>query len=285
MSLALLAIDIDGTLVLKDDSVTPRTRAAVRRAQADGLGLVLATGRRYRTSQRALTALGMRLPVICLGGALVKDAAGETIRSTPFAPAVVRALLALARQHGLALLLQRDAHARGGPDFVVDMAPPWNEPTRGYAQSAGAICQPDPAPENAPCEDVLLVGCFGPRRPLAAFQRQVGEGIGPNSDLGSVLVPSQRTPGWYLEITAGQVNKWTALRRFAADSGVAEEAVCAVGDALNDLPMIRGAGFGVAVGNAAPALKAEADWVTGANHEDGVATLIDRLLEGRASTR
>ena len=282
MSLALLAIDIDGTLVRNDDSVTPRTRAAVHRAQIGGLRLVLATGRRYRTARRVLTALGTRLPVICLGGALVKDAAGATVRSTPFAPTVVRALLVLARRHGLALVLQRDAHAHGGPDFLVDTTSQWNESTRRYVQGAGTLCQPHPAPEDATCEDTLVVGCFGARRSLEALQRQLEDDLGVNGELGSVLVPSQKTPGWYLEVTAGDVNKWTALRRFAAESGVAEEAVCAVGDAMNDLPMIRGAGFGVAVGNADPALKAEADWVTGANHEDGVALLIDRLLEGRA---
>ena len=51
-----------------------------------------------------------------------------------------------------------------------------------------------------------------------------------------------------------------------------------MGDALNDLPMIRGAGFGVAMGNADPAVKAAASWTTGRNDEDGLVTLIERLM-------
>ena len=278
-AIALVAIDIDGTLVTADDEVTEVTKTALRRAGAAGLRLVLATGRRYRTTRRVMDALGLALPAICLGGALTKSADGATIRCTAFAPADVRRLLSLARGRGIALALQRDAHALGGPDFVMDARAQWNEPTRRYAEAAAEVCRADPAPERVACDNVLVAGCFGDFEPLALLRGDLHAQLADATT--SVLVRSQKTPGWYLEITARRVDKWMALRRFAADAGVAANAICAVGDARNDLPMIRGAGFGVAMGNADPAVKAAADWVTKSNHEDGVAVLLDRVLAQR----
>lgn len=278
-AISLIAIDIDGTLVTGGDEITAATKTALHRAGALGLRLVLATGRRYRTTQRVMDALGLALPAICLGGALTKSASGKTIRATAFAPADVGAMLALARGRDIALALQRDAHALGGPDFVVDASVQWNLSTRCYVAAAVDRCRAESAPERAVCDDVLVAGCFGDFEPLALLQDDLNAQL-PDTTT-SVLVRSKKTPGWYLEVTAHHVDKWRALRRFAADAGVAAHAICAVGDASNDLPMIRGAGFGVAMGNADPAVKAAADWVTKTNDEDGVAVLLNRVLERR----
>ena len=278
--IALLAIDVDGTLVAGGDVVTAGTRRALRRAVDEGLALVLVTGRRYRTTRRVLAALGMRLPAICLGGALAKGAAGDSVRAWPLADRALPEILARARRHGVALVFQRDAGPTE-PDFVVDAGSAWNAATRRYVELGGEHCQASDAPEAG--GSVLAVGCFGPEPELAAFQRCLA-GLA-SGGVESVLVESRKTPDWYLEITAAGVNKWTALRRFAADAAIAEAAVCAVGDAANDLPMIRAAGFGVAMANAEPRLKAAADWVTGANDEDGVAALVERLLQDGYGTR
>lgn len=277
MDISLLAIDIDGTLVASGDRVSPATRASLRRASRHGLRVVLATGRRYRTTRLVMDQLGLALPAVCLGGALTKAASGETLHSEPFAPGQIERLLGLARRRGLALILQRDAHARGGPDFVLDASLRWNLETQHYAGIGGDAGHGDVAPEQAGYDDILVVGCFGDREPLAAFERDIAAAAG--DEFATVLVASKKTPGWYLETIVGHVSKWSALTRFAAAAGVPGDAICAVGDALNDLSMIRGAGFGVAMGDADPAVKAAADWTTGSSREDGLVMLIDRLLD------
>ena len=221
----------------------------------------------------------MPLPAICLGGALVKDAAGGVLQREPFVTAQVPELLALARSHRLALLLHQDSHAQGGADFVIDASVPWNRETRHYMAVNGATGQPDAAPEQAGFGDVLMVGCFAERKRLAELQR----GIDRMGTFSTVLVESKKTPGWYLETALGHVNKWWALERYAAALGIeSATAIAAVGDALNDLPMIRGAGLGVAVGNAESALHSAANWITRSNNDDGVAVLIDHLLASRS---
>ena len=274
MEISLLAIDIDGTLVAHGDSVSRTARQAVRRASEQGLKLVLATGRRYRTTRWVIDQLGLPLAAVCLGGALTKGADGATLHSESFAPAQIAALVALARRHRQALVLQRDSHADGGPDFIADGQAPWNPNMRHYMAANGEVGIVGDG-TDAEYDDILMVGCFGEREALAQLQRAV-DALGA---FGTVLVESKKTPGWYLEIILRHVDKWAALRRYAASIDVPETAICAVGDALNDLPMLRGAALGVAMGNAEPKVKAAADWVTGSNREDGVAMLIERLVE------
>ena len=273
VDISLLAIDIDGTLVVKGDLVPPASRNAVQRAISHGLRVMLATGRRYRTTRLVVEQIGVPLAAVCLGGALTKDENGATLASEAFAAAQIAQLLELARRHRLTLLLQRDSYERRGPDFVADAAGSWNINTRNYMKANGSVGHVDQAPEASSYDDILMLGCFAERAPLAELQRDI-DTLG---EFSSVLVESKKTPGWYLEVMLAHVNKWTALQRFAAGVGVSESAICAVGDALNDLPMLRGAGLGVAMGNAEAEVRAAADWVTGSNTEDGLGSLIDRL--------
>lgn len=273
--IAMLAVDVDGTLVARGDHVTEATRAAMRRA-TEHLCVVLATGRRYRSARLVLDRLGLDLPVVCLGGALTKDASGETLHSAPFDAVQIDHLLALAHDHGLALVLQRDAHKHGGADFVVDAGVSWNAPTAHYVRYAGDFCRRDPAPRSSACNDALVAGCFAEREALAGFEADIVTGSG--NEFATVICESKKTPGWYLEIIRGDVSKWTGIARYAERASVPARAVCAVGDAANDLPMIRAAGLGVAMGNADDAIKRAAHRTIGRNDEDGLAVFIDELI-------
>ena len=68
-----------------------------------------------------------------------------------------------------------------------------------------------------------------------------------------------RYRGFFTEISPAGVTKWSAIQRLAQDWGIDDAEICAVGDDVNDIPMIRAAGLGVAMGNAQPAVKAAAD--------------------------
>ncbi len=63
----LLALDVDGTLAARTDEITPRTRAALHRAWEAGIEIVIATGRRYRSTRRVITALGLPVRAVVLG--------------------------------------------------------------------------------------------------------------------------------------------------------------------------------------------------------------------------
>jgi hydroxymethylpyrimidine pyrophosphatase-like HAD family hydrolase len=75
-----------------------------------------------------------------------------------------------------------------------------------------------------------------------------------------------------------EASKKNALARLCADFQIAPERVLAIGDSRNDVPMLRWAGFGVAMGNALPEVKESVRYVTTSNTEEGVALAIERFV-------
>lgn len=82
----------------------------------------------------------------------------------------------------------------------------------------------------------------------------------------------------FLELFSGKVSKRIAMQRLAEALSVSAEQTVAVGDGLNDIPMLEFAGLGIAMGNASSEVKAIADEVVGDNDSDGVATAIERFI-------
>jgi len=277
----LLALDLDGTLAWQGDGVRPATRAALHEAHGRGVEVVIATGRRYRTTKRVLEALGLPVAAVCLGGALVKDAAGATLHQVCFAPVDFQAVAGIVRAHGQAPVAQRDAHGpEGGADFLLDGAAEWNAATSRYMErnQPWAEWRRDLATEAR--EDVLVVGALGPRGELEQAAEAVHRHF-PGRFQSHVmpLMAERDDDTHYLEVAVGEVSKWAGLQYLAAHLGVPPEAICAVGDERNDLAMVRSAALGVAMGNAHPELLEVADWVTGRHDEDGIVAVVERILD------
>ena len=93
------------------------------------------------------------------------------------------------------------------------------------------------------------------------------------------VLRSPRYVGYMCEIAPHGVSKWTGVRRLADEWGIAPEEICAAGDDVNDIPMIAGAGLGVAMGNALDEVKAAADRIAPTHDEDGLVQVVDWLLE------
>jgi Cof subfamily protein (haloacid dehalogenase superfamily) len=277
----LLALDVDGTLVRRGDEIGPRTRKALARAHEAGLRVALATGRRWRRARSVARALELPVPVVCLGGALVKEEAGRTVDRQPFAASLLAAVVAAVHQAGASAV----AHLEGGddgPDFVVEHRRAWNPWMSRYVtrNQAWTAWSRDLAADAR--DDVLVVGAFGPRAELEGAAAALREALAGRVAVTLTPLPPDGGPvGFYLEVQPAHVSKWHGLQRLAAHLGVAEAAVCAVGDERNDLPMLRAAGLGVAMGNAPAEVRAAARLVIGRHDEDAVADLVERLLEAR----
>jgi hypothetical protein len=271
----LLALDVDGTLAARGDEVSAPTRAALHRAAAAGVHVAIATGRRHRSTQRVVTALGLAVDTVCLGGALVKDPGGRTLHAAPFDRDDFASIHRLAREHGQAIVCQRDSHA-GGADFVVDADVPWNPYTRSYVARNEDFAGRAPGLGPDTCPDALVIGAFGHESELRAWHRAI-ESAHPGRFLPNLL-PASIDDGWYFELTARDVSKWTGLTRLAARLGLPARAICAVGDQTNDLPMLREAGMAVAMGNAVAAVQEAAHWVTGRCDDDGLVAVVERIL-------
>jgi hydroxymethylpyrimidine pyrophosphatase-like HAD family hydrolase len=96
------------------------------------------------------------------------------------------------------------------------------------------------------------------------------------------VIRSPRYRDWMCEIAPAGVTKWTGVVGVATRLGIEPEAICAVGDDVNDLPMIRGAGLGIAMGNATADVLSAADVVVDTHDAGGITEVADRLLAGLA---
>ncbi|MGA2621901.1 MAG: Cof-type HAD-IIB family hydrolase [Thermoguttaceae bacterium] len=277
----LLAIDVDGTLVNSKDELTPATRAALARATRAGLHVVLATGRRYRHTLHLVEPLAISVPLVTASGALVKDPLDHrTLFKAEFDAGVLRAALALVERCGYDALLHADTFAEGFDHYYARNVARNPYIAEYLARNAAwGRLWPDLVAQPPPGIFACMVMGEQPEM-LELDQRLHAELPGR---LATHVLRSPRYRGFICELAPAGVTKWSAIHRLAAGWGIPQAAICAVGDDVNDIPMIRAAGLGVAMGNALPAVKAAADRIAPTHDDEGLATVVDWLLAEAAA--
>ena len=261
-----IVLDVDGTLLDPAHRIAPATAAAVRRARAAGLHVLLASGRSARAMCDLLVELQLDGPTIAFNGALtfrLEGGAVHPLAETRLNRDAAIAALTLAREHGIEVgWFTRDGWRVSalGPGVAEEAAltgePPLVEPGL-----------PDGAPE--PLKLMCIAADDHGRPALHALRARLPAGVS-----GEFSHPR------YLELIAPGVDKAQALRATCAALGLSPAELVAIGDAENDIAMLRFAGVGIAMGNAIPAVIAVADRVTDTNARNGVAGAIDALLAG-----
>lgn len=268
MPVRLIASDLDGTLLRNDLSVSPRSRRALGAARAAGLHVVPVTARQPVGVRRIAESAGFDGWALCSNGALgIHLTTGEILFESALGVAEQRALAqALAeRVPGLLFASIRQA----GEVFVAQ---------DGYAQiAAESDHKRDPATMGRYALDEVL---GGPSLKLVLRHPHL-----PPAEL-LAQVRGLKLPGFhathsgapFVEVSAAGVSKAWGLARLCEKLGIAQADTLAFGDAPNDAEMLAWAGRGVAMGNAHPEARAAADEVTLSNEEDGVAAVLERLL-------
>jgi Cof subfamily protein (haloacid dehalogenase superfamily) len=264
---ALIASDVDGTLLGDDETISPRTRAAVRAAVASGAWFVLATGRPPRWVRPIVDALGFAPMAVCANGAVVYDASADRIVASRTLS--VEALVALAEAAeraipGVGLAVERvgtRAHDAVTPQFVSSPGyeHAWLNPDNTEVSRADLLSLPAVK---------LLIRKAGARSSDMALE--LARHIGPEGDL------TYSTNNGLVEIVPPGITKATGVEDVARPLGIVAADVVSFGDMPNDIPMLRWAGHGVAMGNAHPDAVAAADEVTAPNTEDGLARVLER---------
>jgi Cof subfamily protein (haloacid dehalogenase superfamily) len=263
----LLAIDLDGTLVNDRLEMDPRDIAAVKAATAAGVTVVLATGRMFKSSLRYAQPLGLTGPIINYQGAVVREiASGDVWYRCELTVPMQQRVLAFAEP--------RDWHVNAYVDEVVFTARARPEADL-YARVAMVpyeVVGPLSKWVSGDSTKMVLVDLDPADVPARITELSAWMG-----DVARVT----RSLDWFVEVVNPRVSKSAALAMVADRLGIARAEVCAIGDNLNDLDMVKWAGFGVAMGNAPEALKAIASYVTGKIGAGGVAQVIERFVIGK----
>ena len=268
----MIALDLDGTLALQNHEVSPLTRDALDDLHHNGVEVVIATGRRYRTTRYVIENLGFDVFAVCNGGALVKAPDQSTVYNENFS---ILPFLMLTRELNLTLFAQRDAHDHGGADFVLDSVPAWNEVTDRHVANNHDWCEVRDLTNSG--KEFMVAGCFGHEKELNRLADQIANDNG--SIYKTIIVPHLESDWFYCEISLAHVDKWQGLRKILPQFNLATENVCTVGDQLNDMAMVTAAGHGVAMANGHSELQAAADFVCGHNQSDGILDVIDYIHE------
>lgn len=272
----LLALDIDGTLVNHHNELTPRTCDALREAASVGVRLVLATGRRYSRALPLVEPLRIDAPIVTAAGALIKRPHDHhTLFRAQFTGDLLRRTIRLAEDAGYEAILYADTFAEGFDYYCRSIEVEHPLAIEFFARNV-ACHRLWPDLLTAPPPDVFAGFCIGTRdEMLALHDRYTTEMPG---ELYTHVLRSPRYLGYMCEIAPYGVTKWSGIQHLAADWGIAPHEICAVGDDVNDIPMIEGAGLGVAMGNALDEVKAAANRIAPPCDEDGVAQVVEWIL-------
>ena len=269
----MLALDVDGTLLDHRGVLLPSTKAAVARAAAAGVRPILCTGRRYRRAWPIADELGIDAPIVCNSGAIVKEPADDrTLWRADLEPDLAHALLGLFHRHGRDVVAFND-RPHDQPDFRVSRHPTGDPYFDDYVEQNRSHAEITSDWASGPFFHVCAVG---PRDEMLALQDVVLASFGAR--VRTFVQRSPRYRGTMCEVISRDAGKWSAVLHVAEQWGIAPEEICAVGDDVNDAPMIHGAGLGAAMGHAPPEVLALADLILPDHENDGVSALVDRLL-------
>jgi Cof subfamily protein (haloacid dehalogenase superfamily) len=265
----LVASDLDGTLLLPDRTLSPRTVQVLREIVEAGVVLVMVSARPPRTVREVAEMLQAKGLAICCNGALIYDLDGASIvQHWPCPPEIIQALVRQLRE------------AAPGVSFAVEQGLAFGCET-GYAAWYPRVWN------NAPEVSDVLELLTQPVTKMIVRHPTVhrDEMLTLIQTLGGDAVLATHSGAPFVEVSAGGIGKAAALAWLAASLGIDRHDVVAFGDMPNDLAMLEWAGRGVAVANAHPTVLAAADEVTLAHTEDGVAITLERMLQQRTPGR
>ncbi len=284
----LLVTDLDGTLLDRRGRVSDRNRAALAAARSAGWHVVIATGRTWSESHRAIDCVAEDALFIGVGGATLHEAGSGRVLATSTIDAPTAAALAteiVTSGHRAHLLLDASV---AGHDYLFVGTAELDAATRWWLTEHPISARdwhalPADAHEQLHAR-VLRVGTIAAADMLGPMAEGLAARYGDHLAVRqwSALTAEEAigSSTHMLEIFARDTDKWTMACEAARRLGIAPGGIVALGDGLNDLDLVRNAGIGVAMGNADARVAAVAAAHSHAHDADGAAVAIEALLAG-----
>ena len=271
MSIRLIAIDIDGTLLDGQSRLPEANRRAVADAVNAGIEVALVTGRRFDFARPIREKLDCPVTMIVNNGAVVKSNEGITMLRHLLPVGVARNILASMPtfQDGTAVVFDRPWENQ-----VIFERLNWEDPNRrGYYERNKqhiAFCSPlEDCLTEDPIEVMYNGGLETSRAAVAALRALPCAG-----EFSLAITEYEARDFALVDVLSPIVSKGAILAEWAARQGYAREEIMAIGDNLNDREMLEFAGLPVVMGNSVSELKSSGWRETLSNDEAGVAVAI-----------
>lgn len=263
----VLVLDIDGTLTNSQKEITPATKRAIQETLQRGHKVILASGRptpgmyRYEKELELEKYGGYLLSFN--GGRIVECRTGEIVYQRTLPAEIIPGLYRFAKEHACGLVTYFG-------DYIISAFEP-----DAYVQIESRINGMEVRVEERFTEfvDFEVNKCLMTAPPEQA-EKYEQELAGKYGNILSVY----RSEPFFIEIMPKNVDKATSLDRMLETVGMGRENAICCGDGFNDISMIQYAGVGVAMGNAQPAVKQAADYVTDTNDRDGLVQVMQKFI-------
>jgi len=285
MTISLLALDLDGTLLDLRGRISERNRVAIDSAREQGVHVALVTGRRFRDSRPVALELGLDVPLISHNGALTKHAATlQTVSVLSLPAAAARDALRVGRTTGADALLSDDHeglgvlvydHIRGG-NSAANRYISWAQRLHGAEEAVRAVQQVSSL-EDYLDHDPIHLSFSGGCEEMDQLEEMLKTELGSTVKILSTKYLEQDFT--LIDVVNPAASKGAGVAAAAAELSVSREEIMAIGDNYNDLEMLLFAGTGVVMANAPLTLREIAGLhPTASNREDGVAAAIEQFI-------
>lgn len=272
----LFAFDIDGTLLDNNSKVTDESREALKKLDDAGIKVVLASGRVFPSIKYNQKLLGITGPIVATNGSLISLDGREIYKSYNIEDDLLKKLYEFCLEYKMdfhfydednyytnRLNLDRIKHLKIDNDFgmnyqvdlIIKNDPVsylLNQGKKAIKFQISGIDEKDMAKEKI----------------IDLLDKEFGEDLYITASGDSLL-----------EIGNKNATKWTSIEEICDKLGIYTNEVAAIGDAYNDIPMVKGAGLGFAMGNAKDKLKEVAEVIVADNESGGALEAVNYVLE------
>ncbi len=265
----LLVVDVDGTIVDSSGAISNEDEKALSGTMAAGITVSLSTGRVIKACRKILDRLSLNGHHIFFDGALVSDPSrNDEIYCQPIESGLVKQAVEFARANDICLELYSEEQ------FFAEKENWSDEVHYKYFGVAPTITDFD--------------GIWSRERIIKAemvvreHEERIKSNLFQTEFNGRLRFSIARSPAFpkidFINIINAGVSKGVALKAMASFLGISMKEVIAIGDGLNDIPLLETAGLAVAMGNAFPEVKRVADYITLDVNNSGVAAVVERFL-------
>ena len=274
--------DMDGTLLRGDGTLAPGSRRALQTLLTEGLAFTVATARSIASIRQVLGDLPLRLPVVESNGAFLTDyASGRHEAVHGFASSLAEELLVRGRRRGQIPFLVAFDGSRDRLFYTKAVNPGMDWYLQDRLKAADRRLSRLKRPEQALRHQLVCFIFIDRREALTGLEEELRRDLGEQL-LELYLMENSYSPGWcWLTVYDSSAGKHNAAAHLLERLGCEAEQLVAFGDQENDIGLLRLAGQGIAVSNAAPGLKAAADQVIGSNEQDSVVRYLLNAWRGR----
>jgi hypothetical protein len=271
----LLAVDIDGTLLNPEFQISTADMAALRRAHAEGIEVIIVTGRRHTFALPIVQQLGFDLWVISSNGAITRSLAGESFHRDMLPAATCRRLCSAMHEFRGNTVLTFDTEGKGA--IVLEHMDELNASIQRWLEkNLQYIDFVIPLEDSLIRDPVQAMFCGSIGRMHQALER-LGES-GLDTEITVLRTEYEARDLSIVDVLNQGCSKGHALERWAKFRGVPREQVMAIGDNYNDIEMLAFAGRPFIMGNASPELRRDGWTVTLRNDQNGVAAAVAQVL-------